>query len=77
MLLYLHGVVILLKNIQLVLNGWTARGRQHIVVNCLDVIVNNKAIHGILKKKIKLMKTVNKFVNRKSNFHFIFDSYIF
>jgi len=44
MLLYLHGVVILLKNIQLVLNGWTARGRQHIVVNCLDVIVNNKAI---------------------------------
>lgn len=44
MLLYLHGVVILLKNIQLVLNGWTARGRQHIVVNCLDVIVNNKAV---------------------------------
>ena len=44
MLLYLHGVVILLKNIQLVLNGWTARGRQHVVVNCLDVIVHNKAV---------------------------------
>lgn len=43
MLLYLHWVVVLFKDVELVLYRWTTRRRQDIVIDCLNVVFNNEA----------------------------------
>ena len=44
MLLYLHWVIVLFKDVELVLYLWTSGRRQDIVIDSLYVIVDNEAV---------------------------------